>query len=158
MNYFKLYANRSDNWSTPLHIYNYFIDKGYIDFNPLEENYKNSLALPFNNYFCNPPFSNIEPFVDYMISCSKAGFKVIMLLPVRTCSLWFIKLLNYGCDFCFVGRLKYSGKGFAPFDSVIVQLIGNNINHFCYNKNYKSYSNFDGGFVKLNIFDFMECN
>ena len=65
-----IYQNRHDNWSTPKNIFNKYKDLGFKDFNPLEINYKNSLLLPFDNYFCNPPFSNVEPFVDYMIKCS----------------------------------------------------------------------------------------
>ena len=118
-------TRNNDQWETPKNIYEYFINKcGMIDFNPLCENYENSLIKNFEcDLFCNPPFSNIEPFVDYMISHYKKGYHVIMLLPVRTGTKWFKKILDHSnCRILFfTQRLKFSNKGSCPFDCMIVQ-------------------------------------
>ena len=97
---------------------------GYKDFNPLKNDFFNSLLLPYDNYFCNPPFSNIEPFVDYMIKCNQSGFNCVMLLPVRMCTRWFQKLVFYGVKVVFItNRLKYGNSSTsAPFDSMLVFL------------------------------------
>lgn len=96
-----------------------------IDFNPLAINYEDSLSKEFNcDLFCNPPYSNIEPFVDYMIQHYKKGYHVIMLLPVRSGTKWFKKLLEYSnCRILFfTQRLHFNDKGSAPFDCMLVQL------------------------------------
>ena len=146
------YKNKSDQWSTPKHIFEYFNSLGFIDFNPLCVYYKNSFLQPFKNYYCNPPFSNIEPFVDYMIKCCNDGFDCVMLLPVRVMAPWFKKLLFFGCDIVFVGRLKYNDAGFAPFDSMIVYIHGFSTSRVSWNKNFKENNN--DSYIQLSIFDF----
>lgn len=118
-------TRNNDQWATPTNIYNFFINHcGLTDFNPLVENYDNSLIKEFNcDLFCNPPFSNIEPFVDYMINHYKKGYHVTMLLPVRSGTKWFKKILeNSNCRILFfTQRLHFSNKGACPFDCMIVQ-------------------------------------
>lgn len=127
-NCFKWKTN--DQYATPDNIYNTFISMGYTDFNPLYENYDNSLIKEFNcNLYCNPPYSNIEPFVDYMINHAARGYNVVMLLPVRTGTKWFYKLYKYGCDIAlFTQRLHFSNKAAAPFDCMLVFLSKKTVN------------------------------
>ena len=125
----------NDQWQTPSNIYNYFMNIGYIDFNPLCVNYENSLDKEFNcDLYCNPPYSNIEPFVDYMILHNKKGYRVVMLLPVRSGTAWFRKILNnnHCAIYFFTQRLHFSDKGSAPFDCMLVLFY----NHIVNNKFY----------------------
>lgn len=113
----------NDQWQTPSNIYNYFINNGFIDFNPLCIDYDNSLNKIFTcDLYCNPPYSNIEPFVDYMINHNLKGYKVVMLLPVRSGTAWFRKILNNShCSiYFFTQRLHFSDKNSAPFDCMLV--------------------------------------
>ena len=116
----------NDQYATPKNIYNYIVNvKGFTDFNPLCENYDDSLLKIFNcNLFCNPPYSNIEPFVDYMIKHSNKGYKCIMLLPVRSGAKWFRKLYNYDKSqfLFFTQRLHFNEGNSAPFDCMLVVL------------------------------------
>lgn len=113
----------NDQYATPKNIYDQIINYGYVDFNPLCENYDDSLLKEFNcNLFCNPPYSNIEPFVDYMINHNLKGYKVLMLLPVRSGTNWFRKImLNNRCLICFfTQRLHFNESKSAPFDCMLV--------------------------------------
>lgn len=119
-------SRNNDQWATPSNIYDFFINHcGMTDFNPLCEDFEDSLSKIFDtDLFCNPPYSNIEPFVDYMINHSKKGYNVTMLLPVRTGTKWFKKLLDLGRPriLFFTQRLHFSNKGSCPFDTMLVQL------------------------------------
>ena len=134
-----LYKNKTDQWATPRTIYQHYIDLGYTDFNPLKENYKNSLLLPHKNYYCNPPYSNIEPFIDYMIENTKKGYKAVLLLPVRLNTNWFIKLLIQKVKIIIIGRINYNDyKINAPFDSMIVEMNPNiKENTISFDRKYK---------------------
>ena len=126
----KPYLTRNnDQYATPSNIYNYFINVCKMqDFNPLKEDYEDSLIKEFNSdLYCNPPYSNIEPFVDYMIKHYKKGYNVIMLLPSRTGTKWFKKLIKENCHiYFFTQRLKFNDYKCAPFDTMIISL---NKNH-----------------------------
>lgn len=115
--------NKNDQYATPTNIYDFYINKmGYTDFNPLKVDYVDSLKLEFNcDLYCNPPYSNIEPFVDYMINHYKKGYNVVMLLPVRTGTKWFRKIVKENCEIdFFTQRLKFNDYQSAPFDCMLV--------------------------------------
>lgn len=123
----------NDQYATPDNIYNVFINQmGFNDFNPLCEKYDDSLLKTFDcNLYCNPPYSNIEPFVDYMIKHASRGYGVVMLLPVRTGTKWFYKLYKYGCNIAFfTQRLHFSNKSSAPFDCMLVFLSNKTVSGF----------------------------
>lgn len=129
MNFNNIYKNKTDSWSTPNAIYSFFMEESFFDPCPLDDN--GCLGL-FANWFdkkkifVNPPYSNIDPFIDMSINASLMGCKVILLLPVRTGSKWFSSLINYslGVDIWFIrGRLSFGdSKSSAPFDSMFVFL------------------------------------
>ena len=120
-----MFSKKSDHWSTPKDLYNLFVDKlGYYDPNPL---YANSFDFKPRdmNMFINPPYSDIKTWVDYAINNHYMFHRrMLLLVPSRTDTIWFHKLLDYGCIFYFFkGRLKFGdGKGSAPFPSVLVEL------------------------------------
>ena len=127
-------TKNNDQWSTPKNIYDFFISSGFVDFNPLSLNYEDSLRKQFScNLFCNPPYSNIEPFVDYMIEHCKNGYTIVMLLPTRSGTKWFKKLFEfYHCHFYFfTQRLHFNDFKSAPFDTFLVYL------NLAYNNEFK---------------------
>ena len=118
----------TDNWSTPLEIYNQFMKQNYYDPCKLYDNsFTFNLDIDFGNMFINPPYSNIKEWTKYAINYHKFyKRKIVMLLPSRTGTKWFHELLNYGIEINFIkGRLKFgNSKNSAPFDSIFIILNG----------------------------------
>ena len=117
MNTKVLFSKESDHWSTPKTIYDYFMNKRFVDPCPLHCE-ENNLLKDFGNVnlYINPPYSDINSWVDYSIShvCKYFGAKVYLLVPSRTDTKWFQKLLqsdNLKVTFNFFeGRLTPDGK------------------------------------------------
>lgn len=115
----------TDNWSSPKEIFDYYICcMNYYDPCPL---FSNDFDFRFidKNMYINPPYSNISLWIDYAINNHKQFNKhTVILIPSRTDTKYFHKLLEYGCDLEFIkGRLKFGNqKGCAPFPSVLVHL------------------------------------
>lgn len=123
----ELYTN---NWSTPKYIYNHFMNLGYIDPNPLFSTIDPDTYDNGNKLFINPPYERgiIDKFIDMAIRLhSKYNKEIVILIPARTDTYYFHKLLNYGCSIYFIkGRLKFGdSKQSAPFPSVIIKLTSN---------------------------------
>ena len=79
--------------------------------------------------FINPPYERglIEQFIDMAIrNHQKYDKEIVLLIPSRTDTKYFHKLLDYGVDLEFIkGRLKFGGsKNSAPFPSVLIYLKG----------------------------------
>lgn len=75
--------------------------------------------------FVNPPFSKISKFIDKSIEEHKKGKLVILLIPARTDTKYFKKLVNYGCNITFItGRLHFNDSNSAPFPSCIITITG----------------------------------
>lgn len=125
-----VFLHKSDDWATPKFIYDKFVNEcGYYDPCPLHSDRDCLLVDNWNgikNIFINPPYSNIEAFVDKAIREFNFSLNqdIVFLLPVRTDTRWFKKLSNFGCDIRFFrGRLKFGdSKGSAPFPSMLVRL------------------------------------
>ena len=115
----------SDHWSTPKEIYDYYIKYlEYYDPCPLKDN-DFDFRLIKQNIFLNPPYSDISRWIDWAIyNWSMTNKHVVILIPSRTDTKYFHKLLECGCDLEFIkGRLKFGEqKGSAPFPSVLVHL------------------------------------
>lgn len=115
----------SDNWSTPNEIYNYYKSLGYYDPCPL---YANDFDFKIidKNIFLNPPYSEISKWIDWIIENHyQTGKKASILIPARTDTKYFHKLLNAAnVDIEFIkGRLKFGdSKQSAPFPSIIVHI------------------------------------
>ena len=115
----------SDHYSTPEHIYNYYMGLNYYDPCPLQHNDFDFriIDLPV---FLNPPYSNITKWIDWIIENYKqTGKKATILIPSRTDTKYFHKLLNnVPCDIEFIkGRLKFGGlKKSAPFPSILIHI------------------------------------
>lgn len=67
--------------------------------------------------FCNPPWSNIKPFVEQAPTAEVA----VLLVPARTNARWFHRALDLGAKpMFFVGKPKFESQdGAAPFNSPV---------------------------------------
>ena len=58
--------------------------------------------------WCNPPYSNIGPWVEKAIEASRAGATVVMLVPSGTSVAWFKKAWAAAYEIRFIsGRLSF---------------------------------------------------
>lgn len=136
-----LFSHASDDWATPKKLYDYFMDNGYIDPCPLKAIF-DCFSIDYrknSKFFINPPYSNINHFVDfafYQLDKNNADC-VVFLVPSRTDTRWFQRLLKRGgCDFYFIkGRLHFNdSKNSAPFPSVLI-VVHNFRELLCFEKN-----------------------
>ena len=133
-----LFSKKSDDWETPNVIYNYYISKGYFDPCPLHSDF-DGLSIDWGKKnFCNPPYSKIKDFVDKAILEFNKGNQVILLIPARTDTKYFRKLVDFGCTIFFVtGRLHFNNSNSAPFPSCYINLTGKDT--VCFWRNRKDY-------------------
>lgn len=119
-----------DNWATPKNLYEKLIKQGFrypcelnADYNGLEINYFNE------KIFINPPFSKMTNWVDYAIKQYKHNKIVLLLIPARTDTKYFHKLLKEKPMIIFIeGRLHYNeSKNGAPFPTILIALSNFNI-------------------------------
>ena len=68
--------------------------------------------------FCNPPWSNIRPFVELAATAAFA----VLLVPARTNARWFHRALELGATVrYFKPRIKFVGaKHASPVDCVLL--------------------------------------
>src|SRR5690625_200339 len=124
----KQYTKRSDYWNTPSNLYNYIMNKGFIDYNP-----SGSFIDPFNKnvnkyynekIYINPPFSLLGK--KEMLYTIKGllwnGNKVLFLMPARTDTKYFHEFLKFSPIIYFIkGRLSFNDKGSAPFPTILLK-------------------------------------
>ena len=70
--------------------------------------------------FCNPPYSNIQPWVDKAL---KSKGTVVMLLPSRTDRQWFHDLYPRAEIRWIKGRVRFSGMKTNPPFAVFIAII-----------------------------------
>ena len=111
-----------DLWQTPKEVFEYLnkdfnfsCDVAASAENALCDNYisadDNALSLDKDwsrVNWCNPPFSNIDPWVSKAIEQRKKGNTTVMLLPSDTSVKWFKKAFNSASSVVFItGRLAF---------------------------------------------------
>ena len=129
-----LFSRKSDNWRTPKVLYDEYIKEGFFDPCPYNSNFDGLKIEWKDKNFVNPPYSKISAFVDKSIEEFKKGKTVILLIPARTDTKYFKKLVDYGVDITFVtGRLHFNNSNSAPFPSCYIRLNGEKTN--CYWRN-----------------------
>ncbi len=109
-----------DLWQTPKALFDYYNDRFSFDCdvaasyeNALCQNYidegNNSLESiwQYRNW-CNPPYSDIMPWVNKAIEQAEAGMITVMLIPADTSVKWF-KAAFLNCSEChFIsGRISF---------------------------------------------------
>jgi len=58
--------------------------------------------------WCNPPYSDVGPWVDKAIEASCLGATVVMLVPADTSVVWFRKAYDTAAEVRFIsGRLSF---------------------------------------------------
>lgn len=121
-------GKRTQNWATPPEFfagldadYGFTMDGACEPGNGLVS--KASTAdspLPWRGerVFCNPPWSNIRPFVELAVSADLA----VLLVPARTNARWFHRALELGArvEF-FKPKIKFVGAPYtSPVDCVLL--------------------------------------
>lgn len=125
------FMKNTDNWATPKKIYKIFMKNGYIDPCPLNCK-QNNLGKKYNNakLYINPPFSQLAKWIDYIIELEKLNNEIVLLMPARTDTKYFHKLLKETNPIItFIkGRLKFNdGKTSAPFPTILIYINKKNI-------------------------------
>ena len=118
-----MFSKKTDDWRTPSDIYNAFMNKGFIDPCPYQSK-EDNLGKPYkcSKIFINPPFSKMSEWIDYGLELAKKGNKVVFLIPARTDTKYFHKLLECNPLIYFIeGRLHYNdSEKNAPFPSLLI--------------------------------------
>lgn len=118
-----LFSRNSDNWCTPTVMYESFIKNNYFDPCPLNSSFDGLNINWHKKNFVNPPYSKINNFVDKSIDEHKKGKEIVLLIPARTDTKYFRKLVDYGCFIVFItGRLHFNDSKSAPFPSCLIHL------------------------------------
>ena len=137
-----MFSSESEEWATPQDTFNNLHQEfGFtVDVCASRENAKcqryytkekNGLAQDWSNevVFMNPPYGRaIIYWMKKAYEESTKGATVVCLVPCRTDTRWFHDWVYGKAELRFVrGRLKFNGKGSAPFPSLIAIYRGVNL-------------------------------
>ena len=115
----------TDDWCTPSQLYDAFMDHGFIDPCPLKATF-DGLQKDYygKNLFVNPPFSQLSTWVDWCLKQVENNCNVWLLMPSRTDTKYFVKMLVFHPTIVFIeGRLHFNDtKSVAPFPTLLVNL------------------------------------
>jgi site-specific DNA-methyltransferase (adenine-specific) len=137
------FSSKSDEWSTPQNVFNELDKEFHFTLDPCatDDNHKcdkyftlenDGLSENWGGYrvFCNPPYSEIDKWVEKAYRETRNdNTLVVLLIPSRTDTRYFHNYIYQRAEIRFVkGRLKFGdGKGSAPFPSMIVIFRGANL-------------------------------
>lgn len=119
----------SDNYSTPHLFYERLDNEFKFNFDPcpLKHNFLwDGLDVDWNgNIYCNPPYSNIKPFLEKAINEIKLGRCeiAVFLIPVRSDTKYWHDIIMKECsEIRFIkGRLNFNeSKSASPFPCVLL--------------------------------------
>ena len=95
----------SDDWETPDWLKDLIYDAYSINLDPCPLNGTGGLDLIWEgNVYVNPPFSDIQPWVEKAI---RSPCKTIMLLPVRPSRPWWDLIKEY--KILWLPRIRFKG-------------------------------------------------
>lgn len=136
-----IFSSASDEWSTPLALFR-AIESAYgpCDFDPCATaaNAKcptfltkeiDGLRVPWigdhRRAFVNPPYSNVQGWIEKCVAEACAGLPVVALVPARTDTRWWWYAMNYAESVRFLkGRVAFErpegGATCAPFPSAVI--------------------------------------
>ena len=131
-----LFSHNLTDYRTPLGLFEDIRDAFEIELDPCAHDTHmlpvemsltrkmNGLQYPWEvNTYINPPYSDIEIWVDKTIEEHRKNPKCcyVMLLPSRTDRPWYRKVLGVASAVCFMSkRIKFSDmKQNAPFPSLL---------------------------------------
>ena len=119
------FSHNTDNWKTPSELMKALLELGWIDTFPFMSVY-DELQKNYNNQklFVNPPYSQMRLVVGWIEDQIKRGNQILLLIPARTDTKYFHKLLIWNPTIFFIqGRLKFNDtNSSAPFPSIIMWL------------------------------------
>lgn len=121
-------SHNHDNWKTPKKIYDYFINElNCIDtFEYMSEGNELENDYQAKRLFINPPFSKLDEITEWIIKQINNGNEIYLLIPARTDTKYFHKLLKYKPTIYFIkGRLHYNDSNSAPFPTILMFLCKN---------------------------------
>ena len=143
MNTEVLFSKKSDEWETPQEFYDELDAEFHFNLDPCatDENHKceryftreqDGLEKNWGGcvVFCNPPYSQIEKWVQKSWRETRNDNTVVVLLiPSRTDTRYFHNYILNRAEIRFIkGRLKFGdGKNSAPFPSMLVIFRGANV-------------------------------
>ncbi len=119
----------SDNYATPIKFYNLLNDEFCFTFDPCpyKHNFEwDGLQVEWKgNVYCNPPYSNIEPFIKKALNEIRIGNcqNAVFLIPIRSdTKYWHDLIMKEATEIRFVkGRLNFNeSKSPAPFPCVVI--------------------------------------
>jgi hypothetical protein len=120
-----VFSSKSDHWYTPPEFYAALHEEFGFTFDPcpLMSDESGLLKAWSGRVFCNPPYSKIPEFIKRALWHLHTGAVelAVFLIPARTDTAWFHDFIYGKAEVRFVrGRLKFGGKGSAPFPSMVV--------------------------------------
>lgn len=121
-----LFSSASDQWSTPVDVYNALDREFNFTFDPCPLNHNpdfDGLMIEWeSSNFVNPPYSNIAAWCKKAYEEFQKGKIVVMLIPSRTDTRYWHDYIMKATEIRFIkGRLKFGGsKNSAPFPSAII--------------------------------------
>ena len=125
---------RRQNWRTPRVLFNKLNERWHFTMDgaseldnallPKASTVEYPLSWDSERVFCNPPWSNIRPFLDL----SKTAECAVFLVPARTNSRWFHHALALGAQpVYFLGKPRFEGAPFnSPVDCLLLVFGGKN--------------------------------
>ncbi len=120
-----VFSSATDEWGTPSEVYESLNREFRFDFDPCPlDGDTDGRATLFCSWsgrrvFCNPPYSDIRPFLERWTESELA----VYLIPARTDTRWFHQIvLPHAAEIRFIrGRLRFGGAvNSAPFPSMVV--------------------------------------
>jgi site-specific DNA-methyltransferase (adenine-specific) len=131
-----LFTSNSDEWATPQDTFDKLNCEFHFDLDPCAtaENHKTDSYFTAeqdgldqnwggHRVFCNPPYSEIDKWVEKAYRESRQDHTIVVLLiPARTDTRYFHNFIYNRAEIRFAkGRLKFGqSKNSAPFPSMIV--------------------------------------
>lgn len=123
-------VSERDSWSTPQFIVDWLKSLYPIDIdlcaspsNAKCEKYltkeMEALTMEWSQFgsfgFCNPPYSNIKPWIDKAVKEKDKGFTTVMLIPTPNGESYYHDVFRHASDIIFItGRLSFLDSNFNP--------------------------------------------
>lgn len=131
-----LFTSNSDEWATPQDVFDKLNCEFHFDLDPCAtvNNHKTDWYFTAeqdgldqnwggHKVFCNPPYSEIDKWVEKAWRESRQDYTtVVLLIPARTDTRYFHNFIYNRAEIRFIkGRLKFGqSKNSAPFPSMVV--------------------------------------
>lgn len=135
-----LLTSNSDEWTTPRWlfdkldaIFHFDLDAAATAQNALCTHFfdkeSNGLLQSWGRYrsiFCNPPYSQIKLWAEYIAAQSVSTSIIVALIPARTDTAWWNDFIVTADIIRFIrGRLRFGdAKSGAPFPSAVAVWLG----------------------------------